>query len=514
MLSAIFPNGDPGVLDPENAEAVARLRVALETHGYLGPEAERVLGAPFGEHHLRADLPLYLRRLAAPRPLHGLVKLFGLYVPVPEDEARASLAPLSLEEAEGLGLVERVDGVVRARVGLAAMGPLVVARDKPRDGGSLRADHVLGLNRPALLLAALTPRAKVASVLDLGCGGGVQALLAAAHARRVVATDINPRALAFARFNARLNDVTNVEWREGDLYAPVGGERFSLVVANPPFTVSPDRRFAFRDGGREGDELSRDVVRGAASHLEDGGFALVLCSWILRAGEDWALPLRRWVDACGCDAWLLQSAVEEPLQYAAGWNRSAEADYGEALDRWTAYYRARGAEAIGLGAVVLRRRDGRNWVRADEMAGDPASGAGGHVRRVFAAEDFLQARGVDESLLEAAFRVAPNVIVSQSLRPAEDGGLAAGGAVLALDGGLGFRGSADPVTLELLRRCDGRTPLRAAIAAIGAHTGHAPDRLAVAVLAAVRGLVGLGFLLPVADGEERRVVDGRAVEVA
>jgi methylase of polypeptide subunit release factors len=502
------------VLVSENPDAVARLRVALETHGYLGPEAERVLGSPFGEHHLRADLPLYLRRLAEPRPLHGLVKLFGLYVPVAEADARACLAPLALEDAEDLGLVERADGAVRARVGLAATGPLVVARDRPRDGGSLRVDHVLGLNRPALLLAALTPRTTVASALDLGCGGGVQALLAAAHTRRVVATDINPRALAFARFNALLNGTSNVEWREGDLYAPVEGERFSLVVANPPFTVSPDRRFAFRDGGREGDELSRDVVRGAARHLEDGGFAVVLCSWILRGGEDWADPLRRWVEGCGCDAWLLQSAVEDPLHYAAGWNRGAEADYGEALDRWTAYYRERGAAAIGLGAVVLRRRDGVSWVRADEMSGDPASGAGEHVRRVFAGEDFLRACGAGDRLLDRAFRVAPDVLVSQSLRPADGGGLAAGGAVLALDGGLGFRGRADLVTLELLRRCDGRTPLRTALAALADRAGHASDRLAAAVLAAVRGLVGLGFLLPVTGEDERRVVDGSAVEVA
>ena len=501
------------MLDSGNPEAVARLRAALHTHGYLGPEAESVLGPTFGEHHLRADLPLYLRRLAAPRPLHALVKLFGLYVSVPEDEARAGLAPLSLEDAEGLGLVERSDGAVRAAVGLAATGKLVVARDRPRDGGSLRADHVLGLNRPALLLAALTPRARVDSALDLGCGGGVQALLAAAHAGRVVGTDINPRALDFARFNALLNGVPSVEWREGDLFAPVAGERFSLVVANPPFTVSPDRRFAFRDGGREGDELSRDVVRGAARHLADGGFAVVLCSWILRAGEEWSEPLRGWVEGCGCDAWLLQSAVEDPLHYAAGWNRGGDADYGEALDRWTAYYRERGAAAIGLGAVVLRRREASCWVRADEMTGDPAMGSGDQVRRVFAAEDFLQARG-REALLDSAFSVAPEVVVSQSLRPRDGGGLVPKAAVLALDGGLGFRGSADAVTLELLQRCDGRTPLRSALAGLAERAGHAPERIVDAVVEAVRGLVGLGFLLPVVDGKERGVVDGRAVEVA
>lgn len=57
----------------------------------------------------------------------------------------------------------------------------------------------------ARLLAALTVRRSIGTALDLGTGGGVQALLAARHSRRVVAVDVNPRALRYTAFNARLN---------------------------------------------------------------------------------------------------------------------------------------------------------------------------------------------------------------------------------------------------------------------------------------------------------------------
>ena len=75
-----------------------------------------------------------------------------------------------------------------------------------------------------------------AAVLDLGTGSGVSAIFAARLAGRVVATDINPAAVRCARINALLNGVEDrVEVREGDLFAPVAGERFDVIIFNPPY---------------------------------------------------------------------------------------------------------------------------------------------------------------------------------------------------------------------------------------------------------------------------------------
>ncbi len=63
------------------------------------------------------------------------------------------------------------------------------------------------------------------------------------YARRVVAVDINPAAVRCAQINALLNQLEQrIEVRRGDLFAPVAGERFDLVLFNPPFLRGAPRR--------------------------------------------------------------------------------------------------------------------------------------------------------------------------------------------------------------------------------------------------------------------------------
>src|SRR5699024_12333272 len=101
----------------------------------------------------------------------------------------------------------------------------------------------LGVGGASLTLARITPRTRVGRVLDLGCGGGIQALHAARHAEHVVATDLSERALAVAAFNAALNGI-EVELRQGSLLEPVAGARLGPIVPNPPFVITPPRAAA------------------------------------------------------------------------------------------------------------------------------------------------------------------------------------------------------------------------------------------------------------------------------
>ena len=114
----------------------------------------------------------------------------------------------------------------------------------------------------------------MARALDLGTGCGAQALLASQHAEEVVATDVNGRAVEIARLNARLTGI-ELDLREGSWFEPVGDELFDLIVSNPPFVISPDSAFVFRDAGLVGDAVSRNVVRGAAGRLRVGGHATI-----------------------------------------------------------------------------------------------------------------------------------------------------------------------------------------------------------------------------------------------
>jgi release factor glutamine methyltransferase len=116
-----------------------------------------------------------------------------------------------------------------------------------------------------------------AEVLDIGTGSGVCAVFAARHARRVVAVDINPAAVRCANINARLNDLEHrIEVRHGDLFAPVAGERFDLIVFNPPFLRGAPRND--RDRAWRSPDVAERFAAGLRDHLKPRGAALVVLS--------------------------------------------------------------------------------------------------------------------------------------------------------------------------------------------------------------------------------------------
>lgn len=134
----------------------------------------------------------------------------------------------------------------------------------------------------AILFQAGWPDRRVRRALDLGCGAGTLALLAAAGAGEVVGTDVNSRAIVLAHFNAAVNGIENAVFRAGDVYAPVRGEKFDIILSQPPYYPDPagaGRTEIFLHGGSRGDELSRRVVDGLADHLEEGGRGTVFTSW-------------------------------------------------------------------------------------------------------------------------------------------------------------------------------------------------------------------------------------------
>ncbi len=270
---------------------VDRLRASLAAAGYdyegvaelLGPTAHRALS--------RNETTPGLRATADGSPLATLTRLWLLQAPVPLARVEAALPDL-LGPLASAGLLEQSGGEVRARMDVRPYadenrGWWVVSDLTPGLDGSghrVGTDHVLGISSASSSLAQLTVREPVHRALDLGTGCGVQALHLADHAGHVVATDVNPRALAMTRLNARLNTIS-VEDRTGSLYEPVAGERFDLIVTNPPFVVSPatDERLVYRDSGLPGDEMVRRVVTGATEHLAPGGRAQVLANWVHRA---------------------------------------------------------------------------------------------------------------------------------------------------------------------------------------------------------------------------------------
>lgn len=108
-------------------------------------------------------------------------------------------------------------------------------------------------------------------VLDLGTGSGVLAILASKlGARNVVATDVSDRAIKIAKRNAEINGV-EIDFRVGDLFNPVRGELFDLIICNPPMTPSPIQLRRFTWGGIDGRLILDRVIDEAPSHLRRNG---------------------------------------------------------------------------------------------------------------------------------------------------------------------------------------------------------------------------------------------------
>lgn len=144
-----------------------------------------------------------------------------------------------------------------------------------------------------------------ASVLDMGTGSGVGAVFAGRRARRVLGVDVNPEAVRSARINALLHQVDDrVEVREGDLFAPVGEERFDRILFNPPYLKGEPH------GLLEKAFSSNDVVErfaaGLRDHLAPGGQCLLLLSSL---GSE-----RELLDAFASRAFSIETAARRDVR--------------------------------------------------------------------------------------------------------------------------------------------------------------------------------------------------------
>lgn len=278
----------------------------------------------------------------------------GLVVPTQSASSEQHYAPaVDLRPHEA----QDVHGSVRWWVA-SDLGELVT-------GQALAPDHVLGIGRAGLTLAALTPRKPVETALDLGVGCGIQTLYLLRHARQVVATDISTRALEFTAFNVALAgvDSTRVQLRRGNLLEPVAGQRFDLIVSNPPFVITPPSvrqaglpLMEYRDAGGP---ILPALVRGLEDHLNPDGVAVMLGNWEHREGTSWRTSVNQWIGK-SLDAWIIQREVQDPVEYAAMWlrdggltpERSAVA-FENALAAWQEDFDSRQVSGVGMGYLVF-----------------------------------------------------------------------------------------------------------------------------------------------------------------
>lgn len=492
------------LLDPEAMTALQRVleEFTVEAvHEQLGPVGQAA--------QERGDIDGALRELTEERTA-TLIRLLLLGVPVSDDAARAAFGPLA-----GAAPLFDTDGdQIRARVEVRPYGDdsgaqWWVVSDFGSDvrPGPLAADHVLGIGGASLTLAQATIRRPVNRALDIGTGCGVQALHLFQHAGHVVATDLSDRALRLAATTAALSGQT-WDLRQGSLLDPVSDEQFDLVVANPPFVVSPGLAagrggFDYRDSGLSGDDVSRDLIRGVPRRLAPGGTASMLANWIIPADGDWTERISGWLSGAGCDAWVWQREVLGVGEYVSLWLRDAGETPGtprwsERYERWVQWFSDFGIPAVGMGLVTLWRTDADDpMIVCEDVVQPVEQPCGAHLPTWHARQRWL-AHASDAEILATRLHAAPDLVRTRYDVHGRDGWEEAR-TELRLSHGMRWELEADAGIAALVGACSGEVPLGFAIEVLAASMSSDVDEVREAALPVIRDLIGRGFLAPEAD---------------
>lgn len=352
-------------------------------------------------------LKLYLMGMPMePSRLNLLLLWFWIGSEVEAATARQFIPERMLSLFLKSGVLREDEGRLAAAVRISPFGEFLVASDHAvSKDGETRVDAVSWPNPSTLMCYRLAMQDPVGRTLDLGTGNGILALAAAAHSGSVVATDLNGRAREFCEFNAALNGVNNVEFREGSAFEPVRGERFDRILSNPPFFITPRVRHVYSDNAMELDDFCHLLVRQAPGYLNANGYCQMLLEWVQVKGQRWQERLAGWFEGSGCDVWVMGTYKRSAANYAmirVQENRdemSGAAEQAMTSAEWQGYFESRQVDTIFGGMIVMRRREGRNWVRMEEMPSTPTRPFGDFLRRVFENRDYLESH-TDEELLE------------------------------------------------------------------------------------------------------------------
>jgi len=363
LRSALWGFEEDSGWSEEYAAACSSLAEKLAANGYTAENLLKLLSLPksavgFPAQNLShpsnrdAASELLAKGIEGIPNLLDLARLFLLNLPIPLARAEETLAKDVVDFLLDQNLAQSIDSNLTLLVQLVPLqingSPLFVLADYQQTAGGPVADifdPVMFIGVDSLALAAilvdLAPEIKGKTAVDLCTGSGIQALVAAKlGAENVMATDLNERAARFTRFNALLNSLhTRISVAQGNLWDPVYGKKFGVVLTNPPYIPNPSAVGTldlFGDGGSSGEEIIARVFEGLKDYAEPN--ALVAMVGNLVNPASYAGKVEKWTGkgmkgktvygrAWSADeyaALIVQLPVTSPKvqQYAAGLKQS------------------------------------------------------------------------------------------------------------------------------------------------------------------------------------------------
>jgi SAM-dependent methyltransferase len=364
-------------------EEFARLRDLLERAGYTESLICERAEVPSIHFFPAPDGRTALKDIRDAQSL--LVRLFLDGDHVPWAMVRFFLRGADLGALEALDLLHSPVGapeLCAAKVGLYPIDELYIAADRPRafdtSTSAAAPDLVFSPVSPETYrFLHLMPRVPCESLLELCSGTAVAGMLGARRfARRVTAIDITERSSRFARFNASLNGIDGVRVLQGDLYAPIAGESYDLILAHPPYVPSLESRYVFRDGGEDGEEVTRRILAGLADHLRPGGQFFCDCMITDRDGAPLESRVRAALgrDEGEFDVLIAQSSSLDPLHYVTDQARDGRLEF-ESLVRWNETFRRLEVDQLVFTSILVQRRAERRPVVTSRRVVSPLTSA-------------------------------------------------------------------------------------------------------------------------------------------
>ena len=367
MASAAQPTWAVSPFRIASREEFARLREVFELAGYTEPQLCERAGAEVASVF---DLWPASKRSSFAAVTDAQSLLLRLFFDGDAVSAKALDDLLPRAHVETLRSFDLIysqpshEEMVAARIAIYPIEGSYVASDRlsPPFGehsGAVPRDLVFSPILPqGHAFLRLMPRDHCESLLELCGGSGVAALIGAQRfASQASVVDITDRSTRCTAFNAALNDVANLVALEGDLYAPVAGKTFDLIIAHPPYIPALESRVTFRDGGIDGERVTSRIFAGLADHLRPGGQCFVDCLMSSRGGVPIEQHVREMLGASSneFDVVVAQGATLDPLHFMLDQACEGLANFAD-LEQWHDTFRRLEVDGLVTASVLVQRR--------------------------------------------------------------------------------------------------------------------------------------------------------------
>ncbi|BBB90885.1 MAG TPA: carbamoyltransferase C-terminal domain-containing protein [Methylomusa anaerophila] len=334
---------------------------SLTIHGYSESNICKLLAI----ETLQSIEPTYIHyysnhKLGAGK-LEDLIRLFLLRHSLSKERMIDILGDYCFQTLCTIGIIIPREELFASRVDIYCIHEFFIATDHRymiyEEEDHIEESPVMYIGMDSLGLVHTVPKYLSENILDLCTGSGIQAITASCYGKKVIGIDINPRAIRFARFNAQLNGVSNVRFVEGNLYTPIGNEKFDTILANPPFVPSPNSNLNFRDGGNNGEKILEAIITNADLHLNNTG-SLFIVSDLVNVHQ-YEEKLNKWWGTAKADKLILTTADRNDILFSVPhchypFKQTFE-QYNDELDMWIQNFNSSGISSVNFGYILIKK---------------------------------------------------------------------------------------------------------------------------------------------------------------